>query len=162
MKKTIAVTVTCLMTSLALTAAAQDVRPLNAKTGLWQMTETINWTGLPPQYAAAMRNGQSKNYTSCVKTKDLSSNPWAGGSRENCVWTVLKSTGTDMEVQGTSCDMGKEFGMTSEVHGTIHVSDSEDGSGSFVITLTGNGQSMHGRAAYTGKWTSASCGAKGH
>src|SRR5437879_5859620 len=122
MKRAIAVTVTCLMTSLALTAA-EDVQPLNAKTGLWQMTETINWTGLPPQYAAAMRNGQTKNYTSCVKTKDLSSNPWAGGSKERCVWTVLKSTGTDMEVQGTSCEMGKELGMTSEVHGTIHVSD---------------------------------------
>lgn len=146
------------MASLALIAAG-DLQPLNAKTGLWKMTETINWTGLPPEYAAGMRSGQAKNYSKCVNTKDLSSNPWAP-SKENCVWKVLKSTGTDMELQGTSCDMGKEWGMTSEVHGTIHVSDPEDGTGSFTVTLTGNGQTITGHAAYTGKWTSASCGAK--
>ena len=30
-------------------------QPLNAKTGLWEVTETIVWTGLPPQMAAMMK-----------------------------------------------------------------------------------------------------------
>jgi len=145
----------CLVASFA--TAAGDVRPLNAKPGLWQMTEVITWTGLPPQYAAAMKNGRPINYKSCVKEKDLSSNPWANGSRERCAWTVLKSTGTDMEVEGKSCDMGKEFGMTADVHGSIHVSDPGNGSGEFSIVLTGNGQTMNGHATYSGKWVAANC-----
>jgi hypothetical protein len=155
MKRVMVVAAVCLMTCLA--TAAGDVRPLNVKTGLWQMTEVVNWTGLPPQYAAAMKNGQPRSYKSCVKEKDLSSNPWANGARDKCVWTVLKSTGSDMEVQGKSCDMGKEFGMTADVHGSIHVSDPENGTGEFSIVMTGNGQTMNGHANYTGKWVAASC-----
>ena len=155
MRKVLVVAVICLAVFVAF--AAEDLHPLNVKTGLWQMSETVTWTGLPPQYAATMKNGQPRNYKSCVKTKDLNTNPWAGGSGENCVWTVLKSTGTDMEVRGTSCDLGKNFGMTAEAHGTIHVSDSENGTGSFAVTMTGNGQTMNGHASYTGKWIAASC-----
>ena len=153
MRKAMAVAVVCLSASLA--TAAGDVQPLNAKTGLWQMTQVVTWTGLPPQYAAAMRSGQAIKYKSCVKEKDLRSNPWAPGSGEKCNWTVLKSSSSDMEVEGKSCQMG-EFG-TADVHGTIHVSDSENGTGAFTMVLTAQGQTMHGHAAYTGKWMSASC-----
>jgi Protein of unknown function (DUF3617) len=153
MRKAIRVAVICLVASLA--AAAGDQQPLNAKTGLWQMTEIVTWTGLPPQYAAMMKNGVPRKYKSCVKEKDLSSNPWAGGSGENCAWTVLKSSSTDMEVRGKSCQMG-EYG-TADVHGTIHMSDSENGTGSFDVILNANGQTMNGHASYTGKWASASC-----
>lgn len=93
-------------------------------------------------------------YTSCVKAKDLNSNPWAERD-SHCAWTVLKSNGTDMELQGTSCQMGN--GMTADVHGAIHVSDPEHGTGTFDMTLTGNGQNMKGHASYSGKWLSATC-----
>jgi hypothetical protein len=156
MRKAITVTLTCLAASLAFTATG-DFHPLNVKTGLWQMTEIITWTGLPPQTAAMMKNGQARNYKSCVKAKDLNNNPWADGSGEKCVWRVVKSSSTDMEVEGTSCEMGKNYGMTAEAHGTIHVLDSENGTGSFAVVLTGNGQTMNGHASYTGKWVSASC-----
>jgi hypothetical protein len=62
-----------------------------------------------------------------------------------------------MEVQGKSCDMGKEFGMTADVHGSIHVGDPENGNGEFSIVMTGNGQTMNGHATYKGKWVAASC-----
>jgi len=156
MKKAIAAALLCLAASLAYSAAG-NMQPLNVKTGLWQMTETVTWTGLPPQMASAMNNGRTIKYKSCVKTKDLSSNPWADGSGEKCAWTVLNSTGTDMEVRGTSCNLGKDYGMTAEVHGKVHVLDSENGTGSFAVTLTGNGQTMNGDASYTGKWIGASC-----
>jgi len=110
MRKAIAVVGLCFAASLALTAAG-NMQPLNVKTGLWQMTQSVTWTGLPPQLAAAMKNGQIVRYKSCVKDKDLNGNPWANGSGEKCVWTVLNSNGTDMEVKGTSCEMGKEYGM---------------------------------------------------
>jgi hypothetical protein len=49
--------------------------------------------------------------------------------------------------------------MAAEVHGQIHVPDPENGTGSMTVTLSGNGQTMHGVATYTGKWASASCAA---
>ena len=156
MRKAFAAALVCLLTALVF-AATGDLKPLNVKTGLWQMTETVTWTGLPPQLASVMKNGQPRNYKSCVKEKDLSTNPWAEGSGEKCVWSVLNSTGTDMEVRGTSCDLGKEYGMTADVHGKIHVLDHENGTGAFAVTLTGNGQTMKGNASYTGKWVSATC-----
>ena len=136
---------------------SENMTPLNVNTGLWQMTEKVTWTGLPPQYAAVLRNGVPRQYKSCVKPKDLSTNPWADGSGEKCSWTTLNSTGSDMEVTGTMCDMGKDWGMTSDVHGKIHITDSQNGTGSFDVTLTGNGQTMHGHADYTGKWMGATC-----
>jgi Protein of unknown function (DUF3617) len=153
MKKVIAATVICLAASMA--TAAGDLRPLNAKTGFWRITETITWTGLPPQYAAMMRNARPINYHSCVKEKDLSSNPWADGSGEKCNWTALKSSSSDMEVEARSCQMGT-LG-TADVHGTVHMNDSENGTGTFSIVVTANGQVMNGHAMYTGKWVSATC-----
>jgi len=135
-----------------------NLTPLKVNTGLWQMTQSVTWTGLPPQMDAMMKQAApTHTYKSCVKPRNLSSNPWAEGSHDTCKWTALNSTGTDMEVQATGCDMGKDYGMTADIHGKIHVVDSEDGTGSMDITLTGNGQTMHGHATYTGKWVAASC-----
>jgi len=143
--------------SVVLAATAQ-LQPLNVKTGLWHMTKAIKWTDLPPQMAAMMKAApQTSSYDSCVTTKDLNTNPFANGSGDNCTWTVLSSTSTDMELRGIGCDFGKGSGMAAEVHGQIHVLDPENGTGSMTVTLTGNGQTMHGVAMYTGKWISASC-----
>lgn len=138
-------------------AVPATLQPLNVRNGLWQMTETVAWTGVPPELQAALANGQTHSYQSCVKPEDLSTNPWAEGSGEKCVWTVITSTGTDMEVQGTGCNMGAQMGMTAEVHGKIHVVDKQDGTGSFDVTLSGNGQTLRGHASYTGKWIAPSC-----
>src|ERR1700693_3768198 len=158
MRKRLLVVLICSAASVVFAAAAQ-LQPLKVKTGLWQMTETTTWTDLPPQMAAMMRAGgsQTKTYNSCVTPKDLSTNPWANGSGDNCTWTVLNSTSTEMEVQGTGCDLGKNYGMTAVVHGQIHILDSENGTGSMTITLSGNGMTMNGHASFAGKWISASC-----
>jgi hypothetical protein len=139
-------------------AVSATLEPLQVKTGLWQMTETVTWTGLPPELQAAMASGRSHNYQSCVKTEDLRSNPWAEGSSARCKWTVLNSTGTDMEVQGTACDLGN--GMSADVHGKIHVIDAQNGNGSFDITMMQNGQTMMGHASYSGKWIGSTCPAE--
>lgn len=141
-------------------AISASLHPLNVKAGLWQITVTTTWKGLPPQFDSAMASGRTHSYQTCVKPEDLSTNPWAEGSGEKCTWSVPNSTGTDMEVRGTSCDMGSEYGMTSEVNGKIHVIDSENGTGSFDITMTGNGRTISGHSSYTGKWVGSSCPAE--
>jgi hypothetical protein len=155
MRKSIAVAMICLAASLAL-AATGDMQPLKVKTGLWQMTQTINWTGIPPQYAAALRNGIPFHYQSCVKESDLTKNPWANGSGQKCSWTVLSSNGTDMEVEGT-CNSADNNDMSLQMHGKIHAVDSESGTGSMDVTLSGNGMNANGHGDYTGKWIGASC-----
>ena len=148
-----------LATTMTLAISA-SLHPLNVKAGLWQMTVTTTWKGLPPQFDSAMANGRTHTYQTCVKPEDLSTNPWAEGSGEKCTWSVLNSTGIDMEVRGSSCDIGSEYGMTSEVHGKIHVIDSENGTGSFDVTMTGNGRTINGHSSYTGKWVGSSCRAE--
>jgi len=145
--------------TLAATAPA-TVQPLNARTGLWQISLMVTWAGLPPQLQALMANQPTHNYQSCVTTADLSSNPWANGARDHCSWTVVRSSSTDMEIQGASCDMGASFGLSATAHGTIHLSDPEEGTGSFDIMMTGNGQEISGHASYTGKWLAARCPAE--
>lgn len=155
MKRTMAVAVVCLGAAAALLAA--EFQPLKVKTGLWQMTQTANWTGVPQEWAAIFKNGRTTNYKSCVKAKDLTTNPWTDGDNSKCVWTVLKSDGTDMEIKATSCELGKESGMTAKGVGKIHVVDSENGTGSVDMTITGNGQTIQGHFDYSGKWIGSSC-----
>ena len=139
-------------------AAAIQFQPLNVKTGLWQMTQTMTWNSVPPQMAPILRGmPPSRSYPSCVTAQDLSTNPFANGSGDNCTWTVLNSTSTDMEVQGTGCQIGKEYGLTAQIHGQIHVADPQDGTGTMTMTLSGNGLTATGQASYTGKWVSATC-----
>jgi len=106
--------------------------------------------------ACMMASGKARSYTSCVKSEDLTSNPWQEGSKEKCTWTVLTSTATDMDLKGTGCSIGME-GMTVDVRGKIHLSDSKNDTGSFDISMAGNGQTAQGHAAYVGKWIGTVC-----
>lgn len=155
MKRSIVIGTT-LLAGYVATAVTQSVQPLAASTGLWQMSQTTTWTGLPPEMASMMASGKSHSYTSCVKPEDLTSNPWQQGSKENCTWTVLTSTATDMELKGTGCSIGMQ-GMTVDVHGKIHLSDPKNGTGSFDISMAGNGQGAQGHTVYVGKWIGAVC-----
>ena len=139
------------------TAVSASMHPLDVKTGEWQIAETVTWTGVPPQMRGAMPSGHTHTYQTCVKSSDLNTNPWAQGSSDTCTWTVLSSTGTDMEVKGSGCELGKDFGMTADVQGKIHVLDPQNGTGSFDIALSGNGQTVTGHATYAGKWIASSC-----
>ena len=158
MRKSLALGAALLIGYLTL-AVAQTLQPLKASTGLWQMTETVSWSGLPPQMAAMMGNGRTHNYTTCVRAEDLRSNPWAEGASEKCEWTVVSSTATDMEVKGEGCATGMA-GMTADVKGKIHLTDAKNGTGSFDIAMSANGQALTGHASYTGKWIGATCPAE--
>ena len=158
MKKSI-VLGTSLLGAYIAAAVPQSLQPLKANIGLWQMTETVTWTGLPPEMAAMMGNARAHNYTSCVKAEDLRTNPWSEGSSTKCKWTTVNSTATDMEVKATACDIGMQ-GMMADVRGRIHLTDAKNGTGSFDITLAGSGQTLTGHVSYSGKWVGASCPAQ--
>jgi hypothetical protein len=120
--------------------AADNLQPLDVKTGLWQIDESLSFNGQP---------GEKESRTQCITAKQLTT-VWGKG--ENfCNWTVLKSTRSDLEARGTSCGPGKN----AELEAKVHRLDSEHTQG----TLHGNVKEANATLDinYTGKWLSATC-----
>lgn len=176
--KILMVAAACLMTAVAAPGAGQN-QPLQVKTGLWQVTQTTTINGgvaaLPPdmqarlaqmtpeqraRIEAAMKDQlggapHTTTFKSCVTQKDLDKQPWSSGTE--CKWTVITSTGTDMEARGTACELGKEEGMSSEIHIKIHVVDPGDARATFDGKATGNGHTLTLSGTHTAKWIGATC-----
>jgi Protein of unknown function (DUF3617) len=127
--------------------AANSYQPLNVKPGLWHVTGTNQFMG----------NTTKTDYKNCITAKDLNSNPWVNGPDEKCTWTVVTSTGSDIEIKGTSCELGKEYGMSTNVDVKLHAVDSENVKASMQGTATGNSQTVNVSGTFTGKWMSSSC-----
>ena len=164
MRKAILV-LSCLSISTALLVAATEQR-LNVKTGLWQVEYNVKYSGLPPQIQAmvdhmnaqqrgAMGLGAPKTFKTCVTAKNLNT-PWTEGDN-NCRWTVMKSTNSDLEVHGLSCKAGKSQGADSELDVKIHAVDSEHVRATMHGAATGNGMNATLDGIYTGKWLGAAC-----
>ena len=150
----------------AVLFAATEQQPLDVKTGLWQVETTVKYSGLSPQMQAmmdrmtpeqrsAMGFGTPKTYKTCVTQKNLNT-PWVQGDN-NCRWTVLKSTSSDLEVRGNSCRAGKNETMDSQVELKIHAVDSEHVRATMHGTGVGGGNNISLDGTYMGKWLSASC-----
>ena len=169
-----------LLSATALLASG-NYQPLNVKPGLWEVTRTTTASGAPPippemqarldqlspEQRAKMEEMMKSRfggtpttttYKKCITPKDLNTNPFANGPDEKCAWTVVSSTGSDQEARGTSCALGKNYGMNSDVYVRAHASDSENVKGTMQITATGDGKTMNINGTYSGKWIGADCG----
>ncbi len=135
------------LVSATILFSANTYQPLKVKTGLWQVTTSNNLMG----------SQHTSSYKTCVTAKDLNTNPWANGADDKCDWSVVTSTASDMEVQGSSCAAGKNYGMETNVDIKFHAVDSENVKASLQGTSTGNGQTMNFSGTYAGKWISSDC-----
>lgn len=164
MRKAILV-VSCLAISAAVLLAATEQR-LSVKTGAWQVEYNVKYGGLPPQMQAmvdqmnaqqraAMGLGAPKTFKTCVTEKNLNT-PWTEGDN-NCRWTIVKSTNSDLEVHGRSCKAGQNHGADSELDIKIHAIDSEHVRATMHGTMSGNGMNATLDGNYTGKWLAAAC-----
>lgn len=158
--------VTCLAMCAAVVFAATEEQPLNVKAGLWQVEYNVKYSGLPPQMQAmvdrltpqqraAMGLEVPRTSKICVTEKNLNT-PWVKGDN-NCRWTVLKSTSSDLEVHGTSCKAGKNQGADSQLDLKIHALDSEHVRATMHGTGVDNGMNVTLDGDYTGKWMEATC-----
>ena len=133
--------------SLATTVlvAADNVQPLNVKTGLWQvtMTSTIQGMGAP----------QTHTYKSCLTKENLNEYAFAD-PENNCTYKVQSSTGSHMDVSG-SC-LPNEGGK-ADFKIQLTAVDSEDVTGTGQLTLAGPQGVLHGDYAGKSKWIGASC-----
>lgn len=158
----------CLAVFAVVLFAADEHQPLNVKPGAWQLQYVIKYSGLPPQYQAMMDQltEQQKSamglptqqaHKICVKQKDLDK-PWSAGDND-CRWTVVKSTSSEIDAHATSCRNGSN-GQSSDMDMVIqiHAVDSENVHATLHGTATlqgGNKATVDG--TYVGKWLSSTC-----
>ena len=152
--------------------AAGDVRPLNIKTGLWEVTMTSEVSGRPPippdvlarmtpeqraKFEAAMKarasqGSQPKTHTNCITKEKLNKDPFSE-ERKSCTRTVLASTGSRMDIREVCEDQNGKREMTIR----IEAPDSEHVTGSGQVTAAGGNNSMNVSMHFTGKWIGAVC-----
>lgn len=178
MKRALMIGAACLAAAVAA-AGAGRFQPLHVRTGLWQVTETTTINGgamalppdmearlaqMPPEQRAKLEAAMKERFggaphtntfKSCVTEKDLEKQPWDNGS--DCKWTVINSTGTEMEARGTDCQLGKEQGMSSEIHLKIHVIDPGHAKATFDGKATGNGHTFTLSGTHEARWIQATC-----
>jgi hypothetical protein len=172
-----------ILLSATVLTAANSYQPLNVKLGLWRVTEVSTASGTPPitpamqaridkmtpEQRARMqemiksrfgRTPKTTQYEKCVTAKELNTNPFTNGPDEKCNWTVVNSTGSDMEARGTSCAAGEAQGLTTDVDIKLHAVNTETVNGSVQGTATGNGNTINIDNKLTGKWIAAACPAQ--
>jgi Protein of unknown function (DUF3617) len=137
--------------SATILLADSGVQPLNVKPGLWEVTMniTLNGPGVPPR---------TNIYRSCLKKEDLNKYPFVDPNKK-CTYTVLSSTGSTMEAQGT-CAPGSD-GTKVDFKMRLDAVDSENVKGTGQMTLSAPGGSLSGNYAGTARWITATCPANG-
>ncbi len=170
MGKTVLFCMICLCALVVL--AGDQVQPLNVKPGLWEMTMTTATTGRPPIPESAlskmtpeqkakleammkgMASGTPRTSThkNCVTKEQLAKDPFSG-EKSDCTRTVLKSTGSTMDIREVCTNEGVKSDMTIQ----IEALNSENVKGSSHVTAGGGERSMNISTSFTGKWIGPSC-----
>ena len=157
--------------------AADKIVPPDIKTGLWEITETHNMTGMPPtpaippealaqmtpeqraQLEAQMKGslgGGQKSTTRkyCVTKEKLEKDSVFGDDRKECTRTVLNSSSTSTEVK-IQC---KEKDMTSDGTFKFVALTPESVKGTMRMVMTGEGRTMNMNLDFLSKYLGSSCG----
>jgi hypothetical protein len=161
---------------LAVVALGADkLQRLNVKTGLWEVTTTINSRGhmpipaemlqrLTPEQRARMEarmkaqpaeRARTITQRNCVTEKDMEKGALFNSTpNQECTEKIVTSTATSAEIE-MSCDTRGVRG-----NGTVklQVLSPESVQGSSHITALGNGQTLNTDSTFAARWISASCG----
>ena len=157
--------------------AADDVKPLDVKLGLWESTLSNQMSGMPPipeevlarlspdqraKMEAAMKaraaQGAKPTVTkSCLTKESLAKAMTFGGEgNDACKRTVITSNSSTQDIRFECNDEKRNFKGTGNMH--VEALNSENVKGSGQIS-TGNGaQNMNIQLSFSAKWLSADCG----
>lgn len=153
--------------------AADDLKPLNVKLGLWETTTVSERSGMPslpadalakmpPEQRArieaqlkSMSAPQTTTKQSCVTQDDVNKMfDLNNDGNKSCQRTIVSSTSTKQELK-LSCDTPGNKG-TGTVK--IEVTDSTHVNGLVHMNVGNNGRTMDMKVTITGKWLGSSCG----
>jgi Protein of unknown function (DUF3617) len=152
----------------------QKLTPLNIRLGLWEITTTMQRTGLmglPPDMLAKMTPEQRARYEerlkaqgananrtttrkNCVTKEKMEKNSMFDDNRPECKRTVVTSTGSRMEVRA---ECGKQ-GVKMTIAMAAEALDSGSIKGTMHMTTSGGERTMEMESTFTGKWVGAACG----
>jgi hypothetical protein len=172
-------TLWCVLIALCSSSvfAADKIVPPNIKTGLWEMTETHNMTGMPAmptippdtlakmtpeqraQFEAHMKNsfgGGPKTTTRkyCVTKEKLEKDMVFGENRPECTRTILSSSSTMTEVK-VHC---QEKEVSSDGTFKFEAMSNESVKGTMRMVMTTHDRPMHMDFDFTSKYLGAACG----
>ena len=149
--------------------AAHSLEPLHIKTGLWEVTITMNGTlpippealaKMPPEQRAKLEErlkaqlGGENTYKECLTKEKLEKNMMFEKDREGCTRTVGTATGSKVDVRMT-CD---KKGNKIDIAMLIEALNPETVKGTTHITSNGGTAAFNMNSTFNGKWVGASCG----
>lgn len=177
MKSSILATI-ALLSPLAL--RADDIKPFDAKTGLWETTSTMEMSGMPamPQMPAIPEEQLSKmtpqqraqieamiksrmggigaprtTTSKTCMTADSMKQALNMSKQENCTQKVISSSSSMQNIH-VECTQGK-MNMTGDM--MVERVDSEHAKGNVMMKATGE-QNMTMKMSFTSKWLGSDCG----
>jgi hypothetical protein len=151
--------------------AADNLTPIDAKAGLWEVTSVSERSGappipaetlakLPPEQRArieaqflSMSKPETKTTQSCFTKEDVAKGFGWNNTDKSCRQTIVTSTGSKLEVKW-ECE-GAQKGSGSI---KIDAPDSSHVNGHVAITMGANGRVMNMKVETAAKWLSNSCG----
>jgi hypothetical protein len=164
------------ITSLAA-LAADKIRPLKVKVGLWEVTTTATTcgdlpipAGLLEKLTAAQRARVKERMKAkvseapttttrrqCLTREQLDKEVTFGEDPKSCARTVVASTGNKLEMRIACVSQSQD--IKSESEGTFQVTaiDSERVKGSVHLTLTGDRTAVS-TSEFTARWIGPTCG----
>jgi hypothetical protein len=164
-----------LILSSTLLCAADKIKPLSLKLGLWEVTSLTSVSGappIPPEMLAKMTPQQRakfdermkaraaeppKSHTekSCVTQEDLDKNKVFGDDDDkSCTRTVVSSSDTKLEMH-VECQEG---GIKRTGNFNVEASSPESAKGSMHMAAANSDRAMNVDATFTAKWIAAACG----
>ena len=154
---------------------ADDFKPMDVKTGLWESTVTNQMSGqlpIPPEALARLtpeqraqleqamkaresRGPKTTTNKSCI-TKDQLNKPitFDQDKKNNCTSTLLHSSSSEQDVR-MECS---ESGVQANVMLHIQAVNSENVKGTVQLTANGGGNKMNSQSSFSAKWVSSDCG----
>jgi hypothetical protein len=159
-------TFTILILAAGVSRAADDLTPLDVKSGLWETTSTTERGGMPtipaeqlakmPAAARARLQGMSAPSTdtrqSCLTKEEVSK--FGLNKDKSCKVTTVTSTGSKQEFK-FDCDTA---GSKSTGSMKIEAADATHVNGLVLINMNAGGRVMDMKVTTSAKWLSDSCG----
>jgi Protein of unknown function (DUF3617) len=153
--------------------AADNISPLNAKEGLWEVTVTHSMSGmpappnlppdalakLPPDQRArveAMMKGTPSTdvHKECVTKEKLAKNAAFSANRGDCTRTVVSSTGKKLEAKFHCVDKD----TTSDGTFQMEIIDSDNVKGTMHATTSTSSRTMNMDFTINSKYLGPACG----
>jgi hypothetical protein len=160
------------------TMRADDIKPFDAKPGLWETTNTTEITGMPvmpqipPEALAKMTPEQRAQFDAMMKGRGAAGGPRSTTTKscltrealerglafhqsdKSCAPKVVSSS-SSKQVMHVECDQGK-VKTTGDL--TIERIDSEHAKGTMTMKSTEANQPINVKMSFTTKWLSSDCG----